>query len=98
MRSACDTEIEKYYKGEGVIGAARTFLATNVPLVVASQWSVDSEAAKELMIRFHQLRKTENVSTAEALRQSQLEMLKNETFKKPYYWSAFVTLGGYTQF
>ncbi len=96
--SACDTEIEKYYKGEGVIGASRTFLATNVPLVVASQWSVDSEATKELMVRFHQLRKTEKISTAEALRQSQLEMLKTETFKQPYYWAAFMTLGGYAQF
>jgi CHAT domain-containing protein len=51
-----------------------------------------------LMIRFHQLRKTENLSTALALRQSQLEMLKNEQFKEPYYWGAFATLGGYTQF
>ncbi len=96
--SACDTEIETYYNGEGMIGASRTFLAINVPLVVASQWSVDSEATKDLMIRFHQLRKTENLSTAEALRISQLEMLKNEKFKEPYYWAAFNSIGGYTQF
>jgi CHAT domain-containing protein len=96
--SACDTGIEKYYKGEGMIGASRTFLAINVPLVVASQWSVDSQATKQLMIRFHQLRKTENFSTNEALRHSQLEMLKDSKFKQPYYWAAFASLGGYTQF
>jgi CHAT domain-containing protein len=96
--SACDTGIEKYYKGEGMIGASRTFLAANVPIVVASQWSVDSEATKDLMIRFHKLRKTENLTTVEALRHSQIEMLKNEQFKEPYYWAAFATLGGYTQF
>lgn len=96
--SACDTGIEKYYRGEGMIGASRTFLAVKVPLVVASQWSVDSEAAKQLMVRFHQLRKTGRLSTAEALRQSQLEMLRTERFNQPYYWAAFFALGGYTQF
>lgn len=96
--SACDTGIEKYFKGEGMIGAARTFLAKDVPLVVASQWAVDSTATKDLMIRFHQLRKTENFSTAEALRQSQLEMLKTENFNQPYYWAAFTSIGGYTRF
>ncbi len=96
--SACDTGIEKYYKGEGMIGASRTFLAINIPLVVASQWSVDSQATKQLMIRFHQLRKTEKLFTNEALRQSQLEMLKDSKFKQPYYWAAFASLGGYTQF
>ncbi|MEK7724025.1 MAG: CHAT domain-containing protein [Acidobacteriota bacterium] len=96
--SACDTGIEKYYKGEGLIGASRTFLAANVPLVVASQWAVDSAATKELMIRFHQLRKNENLSTLEALRQTQVELLKSEKFKQPYYWAAFDVFGGYTQF
>lgn len=96
--SACDTEIERYYKGEGIIGASRTFLATGIPLVVASQWSVDSEATKELMIRFHQLRKTQMLPTSEALRQSQIEMLQKEKYKQPYYWAAFSTLGGLTEF
>ena len=61
--SACNTGIEGYYNGEGIIGASRTFLAMRIPLVVASQWSVDSEATKKLMLRFHTLRKTEKLST-----------------------------------
>jgi CHAT domain-containing protein/tetratricopeptide (TPR) repeat protein len=96
--SACDTAVEKYYKGEGMIGASRTFLAVNVPLVVASQWQADSQSTKELMIRFHQFRKTDNLSTVEALRQSQLKMIKDERYKQPYYWAEFAALGGYTQF
>ena len=96
--SACDTNSGKYYNGEGIIGASRTFLATGIPLVVASQWKVDSEAAKELMILFHNLRKLGKISTAEALRQAQLTMLKSEKFKQPYYWAAFMTFGGDTKF
>lgn len=96
--SACETGIEKYYKGEGLIGASRTFLAKNVPLVIASQWKVDSEATKELMIRFHQIRKTSDLNTSQSLRLAQLEILKSEKYKDPYYWAAFVSLGGYTEF
>jgi CHAT domain-containing protein len=96
--SACDTGIEKFYNGEGMIGASRTFLATGIPTVVASQWSVDSEANKKLMIRFHKLRKIEKLSTSEALRQSQLSMLRDEKFNQPYYWAAFAAIGGYTEF
>lgn len=96
--SACDTGFERYYNGEGIIGASRTFLAMKVPLVVASSWKVDSEATRTLMIRVHNLRKTEKISTIEALRQSQMEMLKDEKYKQPYYWAAFMTVGGYTEF
>ncbi len=96
--SACDTGIERYFNGEGMIGASRTFLATGVPLIVASQWSVDSEASKQLMVRLHFLRKVGNLATAEALRQSQIEMLKSENFKEPYFWAAFDAVGGFSQF
>jgi CHAT domain-containing protein len=81
-----------------MIGASRTFLATGVPLVVASQWAVYSEATAPLMIDFHRRRTTQKLSTVEALRQSQLEMLKNEKYRQPYYWAAFIALGGYSKF
>ncbi len=96
--SACQTGVEKYYNGEGMIGASRTFLAVGVPIVVASQWEVDSEATKELMIRFHHFRGKEKLPTIEALRRAQLEMLHNEKYKQPYYWAGFATLGGYAKF
>jgi len=96
--SACQTGIEKYYSGEGMISASRTFLATGVPLVVSSQWGVDSDATAKLMIDFHNYRKTKELSTSEALRQSQLDMLKSEKYQQPHYWAAFMTLGGYSKF
>lgn len=98
--SACQTGVENFYNGEGMIGAARTFLAAGIPLVVASQWEVDSEATAELMIRFHKYRKIEKLSTANALRRAQLDLIngQNERFRSPYYWSAFIALGGYSEF
>ena len=98
--SACQTGIEGFYNGEGMFGASRTFLATGVPLVVASQWSVDSDATSELMINFHRYRKLEKLSTAAALRKAQLEMLNtpNGKFHHPYFWAGFITLGGSSKF
>jgi len=95
--SACDTGIESYYQGEGMIGASRTFLAAGIPLVVASQWAVDSDATSELMIRFHKYRKTEKLPTLFAVRKAQLDLLNGDDLKyrHPYYWSSFITIGGY---
>jgi CHAT domain-containing protein/tetratricopeptide (TPR) repeat protein len=98
--SACQTEMEGYFNGEGIIGAGRTLLAAGVPLLVATKWQVESSSSAELMIRFHRLRKEEKLSTVAALRQAQIEMLKgsSETFRQPYFWAGFTALGGYAQF
>lgn len=98
--SACETGVEKFYNGEGMIGAARAFLAADVPLVVASQWSVDSDATAELMVKFHNYRKGENLKTVEALRRAQIDMLRdgNPIFRKPFYWSGFLPIGGFADF
>ncbi|MBX7170005.1 MAG: CHAT domain-containing protein [Pyrinomonadaceae bacterium] len=92
--SACDTGIERFYFGEGAIGIGRMFLAKGIPLVVVSQWKVESESTSELMKVFHRNRKQKQMKTVESLRQAQLEMLANKTFSAPYYWSSFAVVGG----
>lgn len=98
--SACQTGAGKYYQGEGTLSLARAFLVAGVPTVIASLWPVDSEATAELMIDFHRLRKDPGVSTAEALKRAQLEMLRSTEprFHHPYYWAAFSVFGGYQKY
>jgi CHAT domain-containing protein len=96
--SACETGIERYYKGEGAIGMARTFLAIGTPIVVASQWKVESESTGALMIAFHRNRQEKNLPTIEALRRAQIEMLGQKKFAEPYFWSAFSAIGGNANF
>lgn len=93
--SACETGIENVLEGEGLISASRAFLAAGVPVVVASQWMVDSEATKNLMVAFHRHRQR-GLNTAEALRRAQLEMINGraDAFASPYYWAAFGVMGG----
>lgn len=96
--SACETGFERYDKSEGAIGIARTFLALGAPIVVASQWKVDSEPTKDLMIAFHRNRKEKGLTSAESLRRAQLEVLKSERTKAPFYWAAFSMFGGYANY
>lgn len=98
--SGCQTGIERQYDGEGAISFARPFIAAGVPLVVASLWPVDSDATTELMISFHRHRKCSSLTTAQALRAAQLEMIKSPDprYRRPYYWAPFVAIGGHTDF
>jgi CHAT domain-containing protein len=93
--SACQSGLERYYNGEGMIGMSRTFIASGVPMVVASLWPVDSEATSELMVNFHKYRKQDGLSTAEALRRAQIEMSHSKLYSQPYYWASFVVIGGH---
>lgn len=96
--SACETGFELYNKSEGAIGIARTWLALGAPVVVASQWKVASEPTKDLMIAFHRNRKVKRMSSAESLRQAQLELLSKDETKMPSYWAAFSLFGGYANY
>ncbi|MBD0369806.1 MAG: CHAT domain-containing protein [Pyrinomonadaceae bacterium] len=96
--SACETAFERYDKSEGAIGVARTFLALGAPLVVASQWKVDSEPTRDLMVAFHRNRKEKGLSTAESLRLAQLEVLSRDRTAAPFYWAAFSLIGGYSNY
>lgn len=98
--SACQTGIERYYRGEGAISLAHAFIAAGVPLVVASLWAVDSDSTTELMINFHRNRKREASSSAEALRRAQLAMLNgsDSRYRHPYYWASFNLIGGFADY
>jgi CHAT domain-containing protein len=96
--SACETGFERYDKSEGAIGIARTLLALGVPVVVASQWKVDSEPTKDLMVAFHRNRKDKRLTSAESLRRAQLEMLSRNETSAPFYWAAFSLFGGYANY
>jgi CHAT domain-containing protein len=98
--SACQTGVEHYYNGEGMIGMARTFMVAGAPLVVATQWPVETDATANLMIKFHQLRKQQGLPTTQALRLAQLAMLgdTNERYRRPYYWATFLPIGGHADF
>ena len=97
--AACHTRGEEYFGGEGAIGISRPFEAAGIPLVIASLWRVDAAATAELMTAFHRFRKQPGQTTVEALRKAQLELSSRaDGYSHPYYWAAFIAVGGNSNF
>jgi CHAT domain-containing protein len=96
--SACQSGVEHYYNGEGMIGISRVFLAAGAPVVVASLWKVEVTATDKLMVKFHEYRKLKGFPTAKALRYAKLDMLNDPSRKHPFYWAGFASIGGHTDF
>lgn len=93
--SACATGQGQTKRGEGVMSLARPFIVAGAKTVLASLWPVDSEATRELMVRFHRLRVTEQLPASIALRKAQQQMREHpsQNYQHPYFWAAFTCIG-----
>ena len=97
--SACETALGRFGAGEGVIGLAWAMFIAGVPSTVVSQWKVESNSTRDLMLSFHRQllapRASAKLKTtkAEALRQATLKMMKNPETSHPFYWASFVLVG-----
>jgi CHAT domain-containing protein/TPR repeat protein len=97
--SACETARGRVGAGEGVIGMTWALFVAGCPRTVVSQWKVEASSTTALMVEFHKGFKTRYggpgpvVSTAEAMRQAALKMMKNPEYAHPFYWGGFVITG-----
>ncbi|MFN0107283.1 MAG: CHAT domain-containing tetratricopeptide repeat protein [Blastocatellia bacterium] len=91
--SACQTALGKQIKGEGLVGLTRGFMHAGTLRVVASLWQVDDLATAELMKLFYRGMLKDSQRPAAALRNAQLELMKQRRWASPYYWAAFVMQG-----
>ncbi len=90
--SACQTALGERSQGDEIVGLIRAFLYAGSPAVMATLWNVDDEVSALLMEHFYR-RLLEGMPAAEALRQAQLEMLRRQATKAPYYWAGFSLVG-----
>jgi CHAT domain-containing protein len=91
--SACQTALGKEIKGEGLVGLTRGFMYAGAQRVVASLWQVDDLATAELMKRFYRGILKDGLRPAQALRNAQLELLKQKRWSSPYFWAPFFIQG-----
>jgi CHAT domain-containing protein len=97
--AACETARGRTGAGEGVIGMTWALFVAGCPRTVVSQWKVEASSTTALMLEFHKRFKTRYggkqpaVSTAEAMRQAALKVMKNPEYAHPFYWGGFVVVG-----
>jgi CHAT domain-containing protein len=86
--SACQTAMQANSNGEEISGLAYVFERAGAQAVMASLWSVDDSATKDLMVEFYQ-NINKGMSKNEALRQAKLSQIGLH----PFYWSPFILIG-----
>jgi|RhiMethySRZTD1v2_1073278.scaffolds.fasta_scaffold11797_3 Uncharacterized protein conserved in bacteria len=86
--SACETG-----NGEGISAMTSSFFYAGSQSVMTSLWAVEDKATADLMARFYEGMWRKGMTPAEALRQAQIEMLKDPRWQHPYYWAAFTLQG-----
>ncbi len=90
--SACDTAAGD---DRAVLGLAGLAVKSGARSTLASLWPVKDEVAARLMTRFYEELKQPNMTKAEALRRSQLALLKDKDYDDPFFWSSFVLVGNW---
>jgi CHAT domain-containing protein/tetratricopeptide (TPR) repeat protein len=91
--SACETGLGEIHEGEGVYGLRRAFQEAGAQSVVSSLWEVSDAGTQTLMAALYK-RLLAGKTPHDALREAQLEMLRNSQWSAPYIWAAFFMVGG----
>jgi CHAT domain-containing protein len=94
--SACDTGVGEIKTGEGVFGLRRAFALAGAKNLLMSLWEVSDEVTARQMKMFYQ--NLQKLPKAEALRQAQLETIKElkaeyNGIAPPGLWAPFILQG-----
>jgi CHAT domain-containing protein len=92
LLSACETA-----KGDdrAALGLAGVAVKAGARSTIASLWKVTDDSTALLIKEFYRNLKTRNMSKAEALRLAQIELLKDQEYKAPRFWSPFILIGNW---
>lgn len=91
--SACRTGLGRHVNGEGLLGITRGFMYAGSRGVVASLWKVNDEATAELMKQFYGAMLRDGLAPSAALRAAKEAVSKQERWRSPYFWAAFIMQG-----
>ena len=90
--SACETAEGNDRAPLGISGAAVKARARSV---LGTLWPVNDDAAVRLMSSFYTGLTQGHKTKAQALRQAQLELIRNKDFEHPFYWAPFSLIGNW---
>ncbi|MEO8858132.1 MAG: CHAT domain-containing protein [Burkholderiaceae bacterium] len=90
--SACETAEGDDRSPLGLSGAA---IKARAKSVLGSLWPVEDSSARKTMEGFYGALATGGVSKAQALRQSQLALLRTKEYAHPFFWAPFVLIGNW---
>ncbi|NET59647.1 MAG: CHAT domain-containing protein [Symploca sp. SIO2E6] len=90
--SACQTANGDKRAALGLAGLA---VRSGARSTLATLWTVNDQSTAETMVEFYRYLSQGSGNRAEALRQAQLSLLKQQKYQHPYYWAPFVLVGNW---
>lgn len=90
--SACETAEGDDRSPLGISGAA---IKARAKSVLGTLWPVEDHAARVVMQGFYTGLKSGQLSKAQALREAQLAVMKNQDSAHPFFWAPFVLIGNW---
>ncbi len=90
--TGCDSGAGEVHNGAGLLGLTRAWQMAGAKAVLATAWAVPDSHGEIFESYYRHLRAA---SPAEALRQSQMDMLHSQAWMaEPRYWAAYQLTGG----
>ena len=90
--SACDTAAGDDRAALGLAGVA---IKAGARSALATLWSINDEAAVDLVIDFYRELKDSSISRAVALQRAQLKLINNPRYEHPGFWSPFLMINNW---
>jgi CHAT domain-containing protein len=90
--SACDTAAGDDRAALGLAGMA---IKAGARSALATLWSINDEAAVDLVIDFYRELKDSSISRAAALQRAQLKLINNPRYEHPGFWSPFLMINNW---
>ncbi|WP_221392126.1 CHAT domain-containing protein [Dyadobacter sp. NIV53] len=92
--TACETNIGKSARGEGIFSLARGFASAGTQSIAATLWQADEDAIYAISTLFNQYL-AQGMDKGDALRKAKINFIKADNGEKtmPYYWANMVLIG-----
>ncbi len=92
--SGCETGRSAVGAGEDPVGLGAAFLHCGAGALLVSLWKVEDQATAEVMKLFYRSWLSgAGMTRAQALREAKLALLRDEKYRRPRQWAAFVMIG-----
>ena len=90
--SACQTAAGD---DRATLGLAGVAIKAGARSALATLWLINDQAAELLITSFYQHLTNPSLNKAQALQQAQLTLLKNNRYRHPGFWAAFLLIGNW---
>lgn len=89
--SSCESSVGPAMQGDGPYTLARTFLEAGTQQVISSLWKIYDNYSQQMMLEFY-TDMLEGKTTAKALQEAKLKMIKNKRTANPGIWSGLILM------